>query len=337
MRNGQVRLALPSKGRMEGETLEFLETCGFKVKKTNPRQYTATIPALPDVLVVFQRPRDIPLSVANGDIDLGITGYDTVFEALPPDFNDIIMIHEALNYGDCRLVLAVPMGWEDVYTLDDLVKKSAQTEFRIATKYTNTTQRFLSEAGIHHVKMVHADGALEIAPSIGYADLIADLSSSGTTLRENNLRALEDGIIIESQAVFIGNRIALSQRENVRIVTEQMLEFFEAYLNAKNKFMIFANMRGNTIEAVAAQVLAQPDLGGLQHPTIAPLITNQNDGNWWSMSIVVHQRRLYAAIQQIRAIGGSGVVVTPVTYIFDELPSRSQRLVAEIQKSEVMV
>ncbi|HML22731.1 MAG TPA: hypothetical protein PKD09_13855, partial [Aggregatilinea sp.] len=74
----QIRIALPSKGRMEEETLDFLAECGLRVNKTNPRQYTATLPALPDVLVLFQRARDIPASVAAGDVDLGITGYDAL-------------------------------------------------------------------------------------------------------------------------------------------------------------------------------------------------------------------------------------------------------------------
>jgi ATP phosphoribosyltransferase len=337
MRDKQVRLALPSKGVMEGETQEFLEACGFKVKKTNPRQYSAAIPALPDVVVVFQRPRDIPMSVANGDIDLGITGYDTVVEMLPPETEDILLIHEALGYGDCRLVFAVPILWDDVHTLDDLIRKTHQKELRVATKYTASTERFLKQLGIHGVRIIHADGALEAAPSIGYADLIADLTSSGTTLRENNLRPLDDGVIVDSQAVFIGNRRNLLQNSLVRAVTEQMLEFFEAHLAAKNKLMIFANMRGETLEEISAKIMNQPDLGGLQHPTIAPLITDKNDGNWWSMSIVVHQKRLYAAIQQIRAIKGSGVVVTPVKYIFNELPTRSQRLIELFQHYEVKI
>ncbi len=78
----QIRIALPSKGRMEEETLEFLAECGLRVHKPNPRQYTATIPALPEVLLLFQRARDIPLSVAAGDVDLGITGYDALVETI---------------------------------------------------------------------------------------------------------------------------------------------------------------------------------------------------------------------------------------------------------------
>jgi len=121
----EIRIALPSKGRMEEETLVFLEGCGLRVNKTNPRQYTATIPALPGVLVLFQRARDIPVSVAAGDVDLGITGYDALRETVDGELDTVIVIHEALRYGECSLVVAVPDEWSDVQTTADLARKSA--------------------------------------------------------------------------------------------------------------------------------------------------------------------------------------------------------------------
>jgi len=99
--------------------------------------------------------------------------------------------------------------------------------------------------------------------------------------------------------------------------------------------MIFANMRGNSMEDVAARVFSQPDLGGLQGPTISPMITRQEAGQWWAINIVTHARKLYEAIRQIRAIGGSGVVVTPVTYIFEEAPERYLRLLSTLNGEDV--
>lgn len=324
----QVRIALPSKGRMEGDTLDFLAECGIKVNKTNPRQYSATIPTLPGVLVLFQRPRDIPLSVAVGDVDLGITGYDTLAEAQSaPNFSgSLMLIHEALGYGECSLALAVPADWSDVQTLADLKAKSTERELRIATKYGGVVRQFLQKADLDEIRIVNSDGALEAAPNIGYADFIADITSTGTTLRENNLRPVTGGTILNSQAVFIGNRQALIQRPEVLAITEQLLEFIEARLQAHGQYMIFANMRGDTLEQVAERLHSQPDLGGLQWPTIAPLATREGDGQWWSVSLVTSHQRLYSAIQQVRAIGGSGVVVTPISYIFEERPQRCRLL-----------
>jgi len=180
------------------------------------------------------------------------------------------------------------------------------------------------------VRIVSADGALESAPIVGYADFIADITSTGTTLRENRLRALDDGTIVGSQAILIGNRAALTARPDVLAATRQMLEFIEAHLRARGQYMIFANMRGSSMEDVAARVFSQPDLGGLQGPTISPMITRQEVGQWWAINIVAHAHKLYEVIRQIRDIGGSGVVVTPVTYIFEEAPERYLRLLSTL-------
>ncbi|MBI5957480.1 MAG: ATP phosphoribosyltransferase [Chloroflexi bacterium] len=331
----QIRIALPSRGRMEEETLNFLASCGLRVNKVNPRQYTATLPALPDVLVLFQRARDIAPSVAAGDVDLGITGFDALYETVPLDSDAVVIIHEALGYGECSLVIAVPDEWDDVRSVSDLSRKSAGGKLRIATKYFNSVTRFLEQAGVRDVRVVSADGALESAPIVGYADFIADITSTGTTLIENRLRALDDGLIVQSQAVMIGNRAALSTRPDVLETTRQLLEFMEAHTRARGQYMIFANMRGSSMEDVANRIFSQTDLGGLQGPTVSPMITREGAGNWWAINIVSHARKLYDAIRQIRAIGGSGVVVTPVTYIFEETPDRYQKLLAELNGKEI--
>jgi ATP phosphoribosyltransferase len=331
----QIRLALPSKGRMEQETLDFLADCGLRVHKPNPRQYTATIPALPEVLILFQRARDIPLSVAAGDVDLGITGYDTLYDSTLADPNAVIVVHEALGYGECKLALAVPESWDDVRTVADLVRKASERELRVATKYTASVSRYLAGVGADGVRVVSADGALESAPIVGYADFIADITSTGTTLRENRLRALDDGTIVESQAIFVANRAALLKRPDVLAATRQMLEFIESHLRASGQYMIFANMRGRSMEDVAASVFGQPDLGGLQGPTISPMVTREGAGQWWAINLVVHARKLYDVIRQIRAIDGSGVVVTPVTYIFEETPERYQRLLSALESEDL--
>ena len=283
-------------------------------------------------------PHDIPVSVAAGDVDLGITGLDTFAEndANPDQPDSLIVIHEALGYGECSLVLAVPTAWDDVAVTSDLqTRLNGAKPLRVATKYIHSTRQFLDEVDLREVKVVYADGALEAAPTVGYADFIADITSTGTTLRENNLRPLADGTIFNSQAIFIGNRASLANKPAVLAMTEQMLEFIEAHLHAQGQYMIFANMRGETREEVAAQVMNQSELGGLQFPTISPLITNSTAGTWWSINLVVNQRNLYRAIQQIREIRGSGVVVTPVSYIFEERPMRIQKLLASLQKEEI--
>ena len=328
----QIRIALPSKGRMEGETLTFLANCGLKVNKTNPRQYTARILAMPEVLVLFQRMRDIPNSVKAGDVDLGISGMDVVAEMLDDEDRDVLIIHEALGYGHCSLVLAVPEEWNEVNSTNDLqALLASQNNLRIATKHANLVRRFLSQRAIKGCRIVAADGALEAAPSIGSADFIADITSTGTTLRDNRLKQIEDGTLIESQAVLIGNRATLQARPEILAITRQLLELIEAHLQAQGQHMIWANMRGESAEAVAERVFGQPDMVGLQGPTIAPVYTpDGEESGWFAINIVASSERLYPTIEQIRAIGGSGVVVSPVTYIFDERPARFVALLEKL-------
>ncbi len=329
----QIRIALPSKGRMEEETLDFLAECGLRVNKTNPRQYTATLPALPDVLVLFQRARDIPASVAAGDVDLGITGYDALAETLNGNRDAVIIIHEALGYGGCSLVVAVPEEW-GVTTVEGLVRKAGEKALRVATKYTNLTGKFLADNGVENVRTVLADGALESAITVGYADFIVDITSTGTTLRENRLRPLDDGTLVKSQAVMIGNRAALAARDDLLVATRQIVESIEAHMRGRGQYMLFANIRANSIDELRAAIFGQPDLGGLQGPTVAPMITRDGSDNWWAINLVTHSTKLYSVINQLRAIGGSGVVVTPITYIFEEQPQRYQRLLAILSTPE---
>ena len=333
--SNEVRIALPSKGRMEAETLDFLEACGLKVSKTNPRQYTARIPALPEVLILFQRARDIARSVSAGEIDLGICGFDTLTDALGPDPEGVLVIHEDLGYGQCELVAAVPDSWMEVTDLAKLAAKAARERgLRVATKHTNIARRFLDEQGITNVTLVSADGALESAPSIGYADFIIDLTSTGTTLHDNHLRMLDDGSILKSTAVLIGNRRSLAERPEALALAMQLLEFIEAHLRADGQFLVFANMRGETAEEIAERMFTQTSLGGLQGPTISPIIGRDNRTGWWAINIVVPAGKLYQAVQELRAVDGSGVIVTPITYIFEESPTRIQRLLAELGKVE---
>src|SRR5437016_3690503 len=113
----RVTIALPSKGAIAEPTLDFLKSCDLRVVQTNPRQYTATVPALPHVDVLFQRVTDIVYKVADGTVDLGITGLDVVQEIAG---DDVIILKENLKYGGCQLVVDVPEAWIDVDTMADV-------------------------------------------------------------------------------------------------------------------------------------------------------------------------------------------------------------------------
>lgn len=325
-----IRFSLPSKGRLAEESTALLAACGLDIYKPNPRQYEATIPSIPDLKVLFQRPGDIVTSIRNGSVDFGITGLDMVAEQRD-ETGEMLVLHEALGFGKCSLAVAVPENWDSVETVGGLkgVSESLGRPLRVATKFPALASRFFVENAIPF-SIVDAEGTLEIAPAIGYADLIADLVSSGQTLKDNRLRPLADGVILKSQAVLVANRAALAKPE-VLAVARQLLEFIEAYLRAQNNVSIFANMRGESPEAIAASVFAGKTLGGLNGPTISRIIHRDGDPNWYDLHIVVHRDELFSAINELRAIGGSGVVVAPVTYIFEEEPPRYKAMLEALR------
>jgi ATP phosphoribosyltransferase len=331
-----IRISLPSKGRLAEESLAFLESCGFSVYKPNPRQYQATIKGLPELTVLFQRPSDIVVSVRDGSVDFGLSGLDVIEERKGSN-GDVLILHEALNFGFCSLALAVPETWEEVTDVAGLCRAAAQlpNPLRIATKYPVLTGRFLDVQGIRNYTLIYAEGTLETAPAIGYADMISDLVSSGQTLRDNRLRPLSDGIIQPSQAALIANIHSLRNNPQALAIAHYLLETFEAHLRAEGNLAIFANMRGESPESIAHLIFSQTSIGGLQGPTISRVVVREQEGvqKWFAVNVIVHRSELFKAVNELRAIGGSGVVVMPVTYIFEEEPPRYKAMLAAIQAS----
>jgi ATP phosphoribosyltransferase len=181
--------------------------------------------------------------------------------------------------------------------------------------------------------LVSSEGTLEIAPAIGYADMICDVVSSGLTLRDNRLKPLQDGKILESQSVLIANFNTLKQNPHALNTARILIEYFEAYLVGKQKLALFANMRGDSAQAIAERIFSSTSIQGLQGPTISPVIVKDDSQNWFAVNIIVMKEQLYKAVSELRAIGGSGVIVLPVSYVFDEEPPRYRRLLDAIQNS----
>ncbi|CAN6587436.1 unnamed protein product [Malus baccata var. baccata] len=333
----EIRLGLPSKGRMAADTLDLLKDCQLSVKHVNPRQYVAQIPQLSNLEVWFQRPKDIVRKLLSGDLDLGIAGFDTVSEYGEGN-EDLIIIHDALDYGDCRLSLAIPKYgiFENINSLKELAQMPQWTKekpLRVATGFTYLGPKFMKDNGLNHVSFSTADGALEAAPAMGIADAILDLVSSGTTLKENNLKEIDGGVVLQSQAVLVASKRSLIQRKSALDTTHEILERLEAHLRAEGQFTVVANMRGNSAEEVAERVLSQASLSGLQGPTVSPVFCKRGGQiavDYYAIVICVPKKALYKSVQQLRAIGGSGVLVSPLTYIFDEETPRWRELLSTL-------
>jgi ATP phosphoribosyltransferase len=338
-----LRFAIPSKGSLYDDALAFLESSGMKVSRPNPRQYTARIKSLPNVEVLLHRPADIVQKVAAGDVDVGITGLDLLSELASDDPN-VVVADEDLGFGGVDLVLAVPEAWVDVQSWHDLADLAAEwaaegRQLRIATKFPNLVRAFCYRQGINVFTLVDSQGATEAAPALGYADLIADITETGTTFRENRLKIVAGTTILRSQACLIVARSRLRHNESKLGIVRTILERIEARRRARGFAQVIANVPGSSVEEVGQRIVVVPALAGLQGPTIAPVFDktitpDSHTSSWYSVSIVVHNDRMLAAVDHLRSLGSTGIVVLPLHYVFGDRSNMFSRLQAKLADDE---
>jgi ATP phosphoribosyltransferase len=275
--------------------------------------------------VVFQRASDIFEEVNAGTVDLGITGYDLVAEHRAEE-DDVVVVHAELGFRRCALVVAVPEGWVDVSSVSDLAEVAVELrangrEMRVATKYPNLTRQFLYDRGITYFDLVEVSGAIEAAPALETADIICDLTSSGVTLRENRLKTVGAGIVLESQACLIGNRRTLVGSPERLEATRGLLELVEAYLRSRRQVSLTANIRGESAESVARRVSASGGAAGLRGPTVARVFPKDgadgNDGEWFALTIIVPEDVLLPTVESLRRAGASEITASEVRYVFE--------------------
>ncbi len=328
--NGVLRLAVPSDGALHEPCLSFLRACGIGVMRTNLRRYTAEIPSLPGTTVLFQRSADITPKVEDGSADLGIVGYDRYLE-LRREGGSTNVVIEGLGFGHCELTIGVPDSWVDVSSLADLADLSLEfrsqgLEFRVATKYPRLVERFLLSNGINYFSLVHSSGTLEAAPAMGFADIIVDISSSGTTMRENRLTTISGGSIMQSESCLIGNRELLAADEAKLDRAKALVDLIEGYLRSQEVYSVTANMKGESPDEVAGYILRHADISGLRGPTISKVHTQDGEG-WYAVTIIVEKDKLLAAVERLRQIGSSSVTVSKPNYVFQSECSAHSRLV----------
>ena len=208
-----ITLALPSKGRLKEQTLRHLADAGIAVDMPeNDRRYRASLASHPGIELVFLSASEIATELGQGNIDLGVTGEDLLRETVA-DFDSRVEISARLGFGRADVVVAVPDMWLDVDTMADLDDVAADfrqrhgRRLRIATKYWRLTQQFFSgKHGIQVYRIVESLGATEGAPAAGSADVIVDITTTGSTLRANHLKVLDDGVILRSEACLAASR-----------------------------------------------------------------------------------------------------------------------------------
>lgn len=219
-----IKLGVPSKGRLMEKTFDWFAKRGITLTRTgSEREYAAAVEGIDELTLVLLSAGEIPRELAAGRIHLGVTGTDLVHEKLPRWEQQVEPLAQ-LGFGQADLILAVPKFWADVDTLDDL--DAAASAFRarhgfrlrIATKYHRLVREFLREAGVADYALVDSQGATEGTVKNETAEAIADITSTGETLRANHLKLLRDGLILRSQATLWQSRIALrSDLEDVAL------------------------------------------------------------------------------------------------------------------------
>ena len=202
-----VKIGVPSKGRLQEQCFDWFSARGLRMARSaSDREYAGKVEGMDHVQLVLLSAGEIPGELAKGRIDLGVTGMDMVREKLA-DWETEVAEVAALGFGQADLILAVPAAWIDVETLDDLDAAAAAFRLRhghrlrIATKYHRLVRAFLTAQGVADYQLVDSQGATEGTVKNLTAEAIADITTSGATLRANHLKVLQDGLILQSQAM----------------------------------------------------------------------------------------------------------------------------------------
>ena len=201
-----IAIGLPSKGRLKKGSINFFEKNNFQLTSNGgERNYFAQIEKLPNTKVIYLHAKEIIQRLGDGTLDMGISGLDLLRESMI-NLQKKIEVKKKLDFGTANVVVAIPNDWIDVQTVADLEEVSfdfrdkKNIRLRVATKYPSLTNNFLVSKGVTQYKLVPSLGATETYPFVGSSEIIADITSTGKTLKDNNLRTLKDGLILKSWA-----------------------------------------------------------------------------------------------------------------------------------------
>lgn len=280
-----LRIAIPNKGRLNQDARALLADAGLEVRSSSERALVASLGG--EFEAIFVRAQDIPEFVADEAAEAGITGWDLVKES-ERDLESRL----DLAFGRCRLVLAVRDD-SPIRVIDDLPEAS-----RIATVFPRLTREYLTRAG-KHADLVPVSGAVEIAPHLGIADIIVDLTSTGSTLRVNGLR--EVATVLESTAHLVVSR---RPRNNARAqALDELTASLASVLAARDRRYVMANVPRARLEEV------RRILPGISGPTVIDVM---NGGTMVAVHAVSPAATIYRTINQLKAVGGEGILVTRI-------------------------
>ena len=227
--NDLITIGLPSKGRLKDKAISFFNDRGLKILQSEKeRNYFGTIENESNFKIIFLHAKEIIQRLGDGTLDIGVSGLDLLKES-GKNLQDKINVQKKLNFGNANLVIAVPDDWIDVQTIADLeevsfdIRSKRNTRLRVATKYPNLTNNFLISKGVTQYKLISSLGATETYPFIGSSEIITDITSTGKTLVDNNLRILKDGLILKSTAcLFAAKKNSLKLKSFLETLSEKI-------------------------------------------------------------------------------------------------------------------
>jgi len=282
-----LRIALPNKGRLAEDTRDLFEDAGLAVRARGERALTASLGG--EYEAIFVRAQDIPEFVADGAADAGITGWDLVCES-----ERELDVRLDLEFGRCRLVVAARED-SGIQRLEEIVSG------RVATVFPRVTRRFFDRPGCQ-VEVVPVSGAAEIAPHLGIADIVVDLTSTGSTLRVNGLR--EIATVLESSARLVTRMAGPAPVDAPkRRAFDELAVALESVLRARGQRYVMANVPRRALDRV------KEVLPGLNGPTVIDIM---NGGEHVAVHAVVPASAIFRTIAQLKALGGAGILVTRI-------------------------
>jgi ATP phosphoribosyltransferase len=305
-------IAVPAKGRLQENTEAFFARSGLNlIKPRGARDYRGAVAGLDGVEIAYLSASEITAQLAAGAVHMGVTGEDLVREMMP-DADARVVLIEGLGFGFANVVVAVPQAWIDVRTMADIddvataFRHHHGRKMRVATKYINLTREFFSRHGVIDYRIVESSGATEGAPAAGSAEMIVDITTTGTTLAANALKIVDDGVILRSQANLVAARTAAwtsEQRELARVILDRIA--------AQARAKAFREVRARFAACDAALVEEAKQRFGVETPFGGPTSSGM-------LTLHCPPGQVYALTSFMRERGAEAVSVAELGYVFSK-------------------
>ena len=314
-------IAIPAKGRLQENAEAFFARSGLElVKPRGARNYRGAIADLPGIEIAYLSAAEIVQLLAQGAVHLGVTGEDLLREMIP-DIDVRIVFVGALGFGHANVVVAVPQAWIDVHSMADLddvataFRLKHERKMRVATKYVSLTRGFFSGEGITDYRIVESAGATEAAPAAGTAELIVDITTTGTTLAANALKVIDDGLILRSQSNLVAARTAPwgdAARETARLVLDRIA--------AQARARAYREVRTRFVRCDEALLAEAKKRFGVESPFGGPTSSGM-------LTLHCPPAQVHALASFLRQRGAENVAVGDLGYVF----ARENSLYARLQ------